>query len=253
MHAMSLRMRVLPASWSSSSAKPITTSSSSDDSQPQEHEPPPPPSAAVYLNIYDISPLNHYLYWFGLGIFHSGIEVHGMEYGFGAHEYPTSGVFQVEPKSCPGFIFRRSVCVGTTDMSRSQVRTCIEDLAEEYHGDTYHLIIKNCNHFTADVCKRLTGKPVPGWVNRLAKLGSLFNCVLPEGIKVSAVRDVNTHPDFSGILLCTPGLTVYDGLGSNASIIEGSDDDDLDQLLRTPNSDVIPSRDRTLTPGRDSV
>jgi hypothetical protein len=28
----------------------------------------------VYLNIYDISPLNHYLYWFGLGIFHSGIE-----------------------------------------------------------------------------------------------------------------------------------------------------------------------------------
>ncbi|KAJ1299238.1 hypothetical protein BS78_01G516700 [Paspalum vaginatum] len=243
---MSLRMRVLPASWSSSAAKPITSSSSSD-SQPQEHEPPPPPppppSAAVYLNIYDISPLNHYLYWFGLGIFHSGIEVHGMEYGFGAHEYPTSGVFQVEPKSCPGFIFRRSVCVGTTDMSRSQVRTCIEDLAEEYHGDTYHLIIKNCNHFTADVCKRLTGKPVPGWVNRLARLGSLFNCVLPEGIKVSAVRDVNTHPDFSD-----------DGLGSDASIIEASDDDDdLDQLLRTPNSDVVPSRDKTLTPGRDSL
>ena len=94
-----------------------------------------------------------------------------MEYGFGAHEYPTSGVFEVEPKSCPGFIFRRSVCVGSTDMSRSQVRTAIEDLAEDYHGDTYHLIIKNCNHFTADVCKLLTGKPVPGWVNRLARLG----------------------------------------------------------------------------------
>jgi hypothetical protein len=121
-----------------------------------------------------------------------------MEYGFGAHEYPTSGVFQVEPKSCPGFIFRRSVCVGTTDMSPSQVRTCIEDLAEDYHGDTYHLIVKNCNHFTADVCQRLTRKPVPGWVNRLARLGSFFNCVLPESIKVSAVRDVNAHPDFSG-------------------------------------------------------
>lgn len=99
------------------------------------------------------------------------LAVHGMEYGFGAHEYPTSGVFQVEPKSCPGFIFRRSVCVGTTDLSRSQVRTCIEDLAEDYHGDTYHLIVKNCNHFTADACQRLTGKPVPGWVNRLARLG----------------------------------------------------------------------------------
>lgn len=96
-----------------------------------------------------------------------------MEYGFGAHEYPTSGVFQVEPKSCPGFIFRRSVCVGTTHMSCSQVHTSIEDLAEDYHGDTYHLIVKNCNHFTADVCKRLTGKPVPGWVNRLARLGPI--------------------------------------------------------------------------------
>ncbi|CAN6296909.1 unnamed protein product [Urochloa humidicola] len=231
-------MRVLPASWSSA-AKPSTSTT-------EEPDPPPPAAAAtaaapVYLNIYDISPLNHYLYWFGLGIFHTGIEVHGMEYGFGAHEYPTSGVFQVEPKSCPGFIFRRSVCVGTTLMSRSQVRTCIEDLAEDYHGDTYHLILKNCNHFTADVCHCLTGKPVPGWVNRLARLGSFFNCVLPESIKVSAVRDVNSHPDFSD-----------DGLGSNASFVEGSDEDDLDQLLRTPNSDVVTSRDKTLTPGRDS-
>jgi len=234
-----MRMRVLPASWSSSSAK-----HSSGSSESQEHPSPSSTTAAaaVYLNIYDISPLNHYLYWFGLGIFHSGIEVHGMEYGFGAHEYPTSGVFQVEPKSCPGFIFRRTVCVGTTHMSRSQVHTSIEDLAEDYHGDTYHLIVKNCNHFTADVCKRLTGKPVPGWVNRLARLGSFFNCVLPDSIKVSAVRDVNTHPDFSD-----------DDLGSNASILEGSDDDDLDQLLRTPNSDIVSSRDKTLTPGRDSI
>nr|CAB3497347.1 unnamed protein product [Digitaria exilis]CAB3502316.1 unnamed protein product [Digitaria exilis] len=131
-------MRVLPASWSSSSSAKLTTSNSTDD-------PPPPSAAPVYLNIYDISPLNHYLYWFGLGIFHSGIE------------------------------------------------------------------------------------------------GSFFNCVLPESIKVSAVRDVNAHPEFSD-----------DGLGSNASIIDGSDEDDLDQLLRTPNSDVVSSRDKALTPGRDS-
>lgn len=28
----------------------------------------------IYLNIYDLTPFNNYLYWFGLGIFHSGIE-----------------------------------------------------------------------------------------------------------------------------------------------------------------------------------
>lgn len=30
--------------------------------------------AMVYLNVYDLTPINNYLYLFGLGIFHSGIE-----------------------------------------------------------------------------------------------------------------------------------------------------------------------------------
>ncbi|MBA0563782.1 hypothetical protein Golob_008746 [Gossypium lobatum] len=115
--------------------------------------------------------MNNYLFWFGLGIFHSGIEVYGLEYGYGAHEYPTSGVFELEPRSCPGFIFRRSVLLGSTNMSRSEFRLFIEQLSQKYHGDTYHLITKNCNHFTDEVCLQLTGKPIPGWVNRLARLG----------------------------------------------------------------------------------
>lgn len=99
------------------------------------------------------------------------LKVHGKEYGFGAHEYSISGVFEVEPKSCPGFAFRRSVWLGTTKMSRSEFHTFIEDLSEKYYGDNYHLIAKNCNHFTDEVCMHLTGKPIPGWVNRLAKIG----------------------------------------------------------------------------------
>lgn len=97
--------------------------------------------------------------------------VHGQEYGYGAHDYPSSGVFEVEPRSCPGFIFRRSVLLGSTDMSRSEVRSFMEHISEKYHGDSYHLIAKNCNHFADEVCSRLTGKPIPGWVNRLARVG----------------------------------------------------------------------------------
>ncbi|KAJ4848652.1 hypothetical protein Tsubulata_023503 [Turnera subulata] len=37
-------------------------------------------------------------------------------------------------------------------------------ISAKYHGDTYHLIAKNCNHFTNEVCQELTGKPIPGWV-----------------------------------------------------------------------------------------
>ncbi|KAF2317968.1 hypothetical protein GH714_041292 [Hevea brasiliensis] len=37
--------------------------------------------AQVVLNVYDLTSVNNYTYWFGFGIFHSGIEVHGKEYG----------------------------------------------------------------------------------------------------------------------------------------------------------------------------
>ncbi|KAK9130779.1 hypothetical protein Sjap_011266 [Stephania japonica] len=96
--------------------------------------------------------------------------VHDMEYGFGAHDFPSSGVFEVEPKSCPGYIYRCSMFLGHTDMPPLVFRAFIETAAAEYHGDTYHLITKNCNHFTDDICSRLTGKHIPGWVNRLAHI-----------------------------------------------------------------------------------
>ncbi|CAN0922060.1 DeSI-like protein At4g17486 [Linum grandiflorum] len=145
-----------------------------------------PDKAPVYLNVYDLTPMNGYVYWAGLGIFHSGVQVHGVEYAFGAHDYPTSGVFEVEPRQCPGFKFRRSIFVGTTSMDPNQVREFMEQHAASYHGDTYHLIVKNCNHFCKDVCHKLTGRPIPKWVNRLAQIGSVCNCILPESLKITA-------------------------------------------------------------------
>ncbi|KAJ6843379.1 deSI-like protein [Iris pallida] len=141
----------------------------------------------VYLNVYDLTPANGYVYWAGLGIFHSGVEVHGVEYAFGAHDYPTSGVFEVEPRQCPGFRFRKSIFMGTTCLDPMQVREFMELHSVNYNGDTYHLIVKNCNHFCKDMCHKLTGNSIPKWVNRLARIGSLCNCVLPKALKVSAV------------------------------------------------------------------
>ncbi|XP_022972975.1 deSI-like protein At4g17486 [Cucurbita maxima] len=202
--------------------------------------------ALLYLNIYDLTPVNHYLYWIGLGIFHSGIEVHGMEYGFGAHEYPTSGVFEVEPKSCPGFIFRRSVLLGSTELSRVEFRSFMEHLSSEYHGDTYHLIAKNCNHFTEEVSKRLTGKPIPAWVNRLARLGSFCNCLLPESIQVSAVRHLPDHPAYSDD---------DDGSESLASSISARSDEEEsnNRLLMSPNGDVAFVKEKPVKLSRESV
>lgn len=186
--------------------------------------------ALLYLNVYDLTPINNYLYWFGLGIFHSGIEVHGLEYGFGAHEYASSGVFEVEPRSCPGFTFRRSILLGSTDMTRAEFHSFMEDISSKYHGDTYHLIAKNCNHFTDEICMQLTGKPIPAWVNRLARVvsGSFCNCLLPGNIQITTVRHLPDHQSYSD-----------DETDSVHSSSVDTADEELDQHLWTlTNSDM---------------
>jgi len=210
---------------------PLSSSSSPSKEQNSDKE---KSRASLYLNVYDLTPINNYIYWFGLGVFHSGIEVHGLEYGFGAHEYPSSGVFEVEPRSCPGFIYRRSVLLGHTDMTRGEFRSFMEHLSSNYHGDTYHLIVKNCNHFTDEVSKRITGKPIPAWVNRAARLGSFCNCLLPESIRVAAVRHLPDHE------------TSDDETGSGgSSITADSDEEELDHhLLTVTNSDVAFLKDK---------
>uniref|UniRef100_A0A0E0CWP7 PPPDE domain-containing protein n=1 Tax=Oryza meridionalis TaxID=40149 RepID=A0A0E0CWP7_9ORYZ len=155
-----------------------------------------PDDTPVYLNVYDLTPMNGYVYWAGLGIFHSGIEVHGVEYAFGAHDYPSSGVFEVEPRQCPGFRFRKSIFLGTTCLDPIQVRQFMELQSVNYNGDTYHLITKNCNHFCKDMCYKLTGNKIPKWVNRLARIGAICNCLLPESLKISPVgHDPNSRPE----------------------------------------------------------
>ncbi|CAK9133979.1 unnamed protein product [Ilex paraguariensis] len=157
------------------------------------------------------------------------ITVHGMEYGFGAHDFPISGVFEVEPKSCPGFIYRCSIPLGHINVPLSEFRTFIESVASEYHGDTYHLISKNCNHFTDDISWRLTGKRIPGWVNRLARLGAFCSCLLPESLQVTTVKELpEYHHSYK-----------EDGSGSlsPATPHEPSESDDADQdkhLLSQP-------------------
>ena len=99
------------------------------------------------------------------------LTVYGVEYAFGAHDYSTSGVFEVEPRQCPGFKFRKSIFMGTTSLDPFQIREFMERQSANYNGDAYHLIVKNCNHFCEDICYKLTGNSIPKWVNRLARIG----------------------------------------------------------------------------------
>lgn len=69
-----------------------------------------PRSTKVYLNVYKLdsfSKYNPYLVPFGLGAYHTGIEVYGDEISFGFHDEDTSGIFTIDPRTAPGcqFVF----------------------------------------------------------------------------------------------------------------------------------------------------
>lgn len=121
----------------------------------------------VRLNIYNLNRSNDFLYPIGLGFFHSGVEIAGREYSFGSNV----GVFYSRPKDIRGATFKETIDYGFYVGTREQFNAIIKNLADEFHANSYNLISKNCNCFSDAFLKKLVGKSIPGYVNRLASTG----------------------------------------------------------------------------------
>ncbi|KPJ17633.1 PPPDE peptidase domain-containing protein 1 [Papilio machaon] len=137
-----------------------------------EPRPPRPGQAPVLLNVYDMYWTNWYTAGAGVGVFHSGVQVHGSEWAYGGHPYAFTGVFEIAPRDerelGEQFRFRQSVHIGYTDFSEEEVRRLVTELGKQFRGDRYHLMNNNCNHFTSAFCLALCERDIPAWVNRLA-------------------------------------------------------------------------------------
>eukprot|EP01132_Coremiostelium_polycephalum_P006633 gene6633-8205_t len=146
---------------------------------------PPGHKEKVYLNVYDLHP--------SIGAFHSGVEVYGVEYSFGGHEFSFSGVFEIEPKTANGVIFRESILIGETNHSYNQVQSIIDKISEEFSGLSYHPLQKNCNSFSDEFVKRLLNKNIPNYINRLAHIGNMFSCFLPTSLGLTNLPSSNNQ------------------------------------------------------------
>ncbi len=86
--------------------------------------------------------------------------------------------------------------------SEDEIDGIIRAASEEFQGTSYNILTRNCNHFTAYLCQKLTGKSSPGWLNRAAGIGVALPCVVP--------REWIETPDFEnadGELLGADGQT----------------------------------------------
>ncbi len=62
----------------------------------------------------------------------------------------------------------------------------MDSLREEFPGSSYNIITRNCNTFSNELARLLLDKPVPGYINRLANMGSFMSCLLPRSLTGAA-------------------------------------------------------------------
>ena len=96
----------------------------------------------VYLNIYNLTPLNSCLRTCGIAIYHSAIEVYGVEYAFGGLASTASGVFETKPfhrLAEDGLLpvaltLHEQHCITNTKKSPREIAALVENLAPLWPG-----------------------------------------------------------------------------------------------------------------------
>ena len=195
----------------------------------------------VYLNVYDLSPMNDYTFDIGFGIYHSGIQVHGDEWTFS-----TSGVFYHRPQEAPNVKFRTQVLLGTVNYTSSKVKDVINSLRDEFQGERYHLLNNNCNCFSERLSVELLNKPIPGYVNRLASIGSSISCLIPKSLlgdspvnesssngRIGGYRRINNR---SSVSMSSLGTGMKLGSSSNSESKNSAEDLRAKRLARFQNN-----------------
>lgn len=126
----------------------------------------------VILNVYKISS-GSFIDKLGFSIFHTAIEYDNTEFAFGYTSRENfSGVYDIKPMSFDDGTFVESIIIGYC--TRRNYFNKLEKLKTFYLGNSYNLLLKNCNHFTNDFCKSLFEKEIPKRYTSFLKFGEFL-------------------------------------------------------------------------------
>jgi hypothetical protein len=129
--------------------------------------------------------------------------------------------------------------------SEFEVDRILQRMASSYRGTTYHLIRRNCNHFSNELGKTLVGKGIPPYVNRAATFGKRVLGVLslPSqafGGMMAGIKKVQKGPDVARERTQTP--PARDTLG----YVEGYTSTTTSPMANVDNA-IVASPSRPLT------
>ena len=134
----------------------------------------------VYLNIYHVTIFNYILQFFGLGIFHSTLEINDIEYCFKLGFGDESGIFYNRSKDgIDKKWLKEKIYLGNTPYDSDSVNEIFKLYIPFWLGKTYNLFQKNCNDFTLFFASLLlrtdTVINYPEYVNRITIFAQYFN------------------------------------------------------------------------------
>ncbi|CRG99620.1 PPPDE peptidase, putative [Plasmodium relictum] len=130
-------------------------------------------SNMVYLNIYDLDSVskvvNTVARSMGAGAFHAGVEVYGYEYSFGYIVDGETGVTKTNARFHPYHVYRESIPMGKTPLTKEEVDLLVEVMKLQWIGDTYDILSRNCLNYADYFCNLLDVGSIPDWVMSLQK------------------------------------------------------------------------------------
>jgi len=146
----------------------------------------------IILNVYELSTASegeaaNYAFFqrmlsnVGMNTYHTSLKVNGFFYIFGAG----AGICKTRNSNIgvpDNATFKESITLGPCNLRQDAINEVMNRLGEHFHGSSYHLANRNCNHFTETFATALTMRDsgalklttYPGWVNRLAKTSTTF-------------------------------------------------------------------------------
>jgi len=157
---------------------------------------------AVHLHVYNMTPYLNTLYDVvaDAGVYHGSVEIYKQEWTFGGDgKTKETGVHRALNRGTPGGDTREFVGVhyerifqGFTELTEEQVGSTIRGMEKEWLQVDYHLLSRNCVHFSNAFLQRLGVDEAPKWVNRAAnegctKAGAMFAGRVGVGLATTGI------------------------------------------------------------------
>lgn len=147
----------------------------------------------VFLNVYDLpdqESTNESLRNVGVGFYHTGVEVifeRGSHYEY---SFSNIGISRTAPQLEDFGRLREQIHMGNVEgpSSLQSLTETINGLASDqgFMPGAYHIVHRNCNHFSDTLCKTLLNQSIPVWVNRAANMAANFSTKKEEGTSNSS-------------------------------------------------------------------